>query len=106
MEPCDMTAFMVPVTYGVTAACGPDIPYDTIVTFVTPWGEVVTRRCQDRGGGVGNDHIDVAMPPDNNGYYYSTGYSWPALWCWEKEEIDEIVMMQEKVSQVVDIYMH
>jgi hypothetical protein len=106
-EPCDMTAFMVPVQYGVTAACGPDIPYNTIVTFVTPWGEVVTRRCQDRGGGVGNEHIDVAMPPDDNGYYYSMSQGgWPALWCWPVQEEDTDEVEIARMSLVSDIYVY
>jgi len=86
MEPCDMTAFMVPVQYGVTAACGPDIPYNTTVTVFVPWlDKPVVRKCKDRGGGIGNDDVDIAMPPDDNGYYYSGSGGWPVLWTWVSE---------------------
>ena len=81
VEPCDMTAFMVPVEYGVTAACGPSWPFGTTVTFVTHWGEIVTRTCTDRGGGVGDYHVDVAAPEGDTGRYYSGRYTpWPVLW--------------------------
>jgi hypothetical protein len=56
-EPCNMTAFMTPILYGETAACGPDIPYGTRV-FIDGVG---WRTCQDRGGAIDNDEIDVAV---------------------------------------------
>jgi 3D (Asp-Asp-Asp) domain-containing protein len=59
-EPCDLTAYMTPVIYGETAACGPNIPYGTQV-FIE---DVGWRTCQDRGGAIDDDEIDVAVPPD------------------------------------------
>jgi hypothetical protein len=56
-EPCNMTAFMTPILYGETAACGPDIPYGTRV-FIDSVG---WRTCQDRGGAIDNDEVDVAV---------------------------------------------
>lgn len=73
MEPCDMTAYMVPVEYGVTAACN-GLPWNTKVTFVTPWGERATRWCQDVCPGCSTYHIDVAMPEHDNGRYYGDGW--------------------------------
>ncbi len=59
MEPCDLTASMTPVVPGVTAACGPGIPFGTRV-FIE---DVGWRTCQDRGGAIDNDEIDVAVEP-------------------------------------------
>ena len=58
-EPCDMTAYMTPVLYGETAACGPSIPYGTRV-FID---QVGWRICQDRGGAIDDDEVDVAVRP-------------------------------------------
>lgn len=58
-EPCDMTAFMTPVIYGETAACGPTIPYGTRV-YIEGVG---WRTCQDRGGAIDDDEVDVAVRP-------------------------------------------
>jgi hypothetical protein len=59
-EPCDRTAYMTPIIYGETAACGPDIPYGTEVYIQ----DVGWRTCQDRGGSIDNDEVDVAVRPD------------------------------------------
>jgi len=69
-EPCDRTAYMTPIIYGETAACGPDIPYGTEVYIQ----DVGWRTCQDRGGAIDNDEVDVAVLPEEylllgiNGY--------------------------------------
>jgi hypothetical protein len=86
MEPCDMTAYMVPVEYGVTAACPVNTPWNTKVVFVTHWGEVVTRWCQDVCPGCGEWHVDVAMPLDDNGRYYSSRDGWTALWIFPEDD--------------------
>lgn len=57
MEPCDLTAFLAPVVYGVTVACGPELPFNTAV-FIEGVG---WRRCQDRGGAIDNDEVDIAI---------------------------------------------
>jgi 3D (Asp-Asp-Asp) domain-containing protein len=67
-EPCDKTAYMTPVIYGETVACGPDIPYSTRVYIQ----DVGWRICQDHGGAIDNDEIDVAVPPHE---YLVMGYS-------------------------------
>ena len=67
-EPCDKTAYMTPVLYGETAACGPDIPYATRVYIQ----DVGWRVCQDHGGAIDNDEVDVAVRPDE---YLVKGYS-------------------------------
>jgi hypothetical protein len=59
-EPCDRTAYMTPIVYGETAACGPDIPYGTEVYIQ----DVGWRTCQDRGGAIDNDEVDVAVLPE------------------------------------------
>lgn len=58
VPPCDMTAFMTPIIYGVTAACGPDVPFNTSVLIRLQSG-IHTRLCQDRGGAVDNNEVDV-----------------------------------------------
>lgn len=58
-EPCNLTASMTPVTPGVTAACGPSIPFGTRVYIEG----VSWRTCQDRGGAIDNDEVDVAVKP-------------------------------------------
>ncbi len=54
---CEHTAFMTPVTYGLTAACGPGIPFGTRVYIE----RVGWRTCQDRGGLIEDDEVDVAV---------------------------------------------
>lgn len=68
-EPCDLTAYMEPVNYGVTAACGPDIPYGTMVYM----DGVGWRKCADHGGAITNERVDVAIPVSECQwvYYYS-----------------------------------
>jgi 3D (Asp-Asp-Asp) domain-containing protein len=60
-EPCHLTAYMTPVVYGETAACGPGIPYGTQV-FIEGVGR---RICQDRGGAIDDDEVDVAVRPED-----------------------------------------
>ena len=57
--PCHLTASMTPVTPGVTAACGPSIPFGTRVYI----NDIGWRTCQDRGGAIDDDEIDVAVEP-------------------------------------------
>lgn len=57
LEPCDLTAYMVPVVYGETAACGPTIPYGTRVHIEG----IGWRTCQDHGGAIDDDEVDVAV---------------------------------------------
>jgi len=59
-EPCHLTAFMSPVVFGQTAACGPDMPWRTKVTIFMPYGPIV-RYCEDRGGAITNERVDIAM---------------------------------------------
>lgn len=56
-EPCDRTASMTPIEYGKTAACGPAIPFGTQVYIEN----VGWRVCEDRGGLIANDEVDVAV---------------------------------------------
>jgi len=84
MEPCDKTAFMSPVVYGETAACGPSWPWNTHVAIFTPWGQVIERRCQDRGGAITDRHVDIAMTPEEHDRLPLYGY-WPVLWFYPPE---------------------
>ncbi len=59
-EPCDKTAYMTPIIYGETAACGPNIPYGTRVYIE----KVGWRTCQDHGGAIDDEEVDVAVRPD------------------------------------------
>ena len=75
MEPCNITASMEPVQYGLTAACGPNIPFHTrVYTKATGW-----RTCHDRGGLIGDDEVDVAVLPAD---YLQHGFDGqhPTLW--------------------------
>ncbi len=74
-EPCDVTASMVPVTYGVTAACGPNIPFGTLV-YLDPAG---WRTCHDRGGAIDDDEIDVAVEAHRYDQHGINGYH-PVVW--------------------------
>ena len=67
-EPCDLTAFMTPLIYGETAACGPSIPYGTRV-YIEGVG---WRTCQDRGGAIDDDEVDIAVLPED---YLQFGFS-------------------------------
>ena len=85
--PCDMTAFMMPVNYGVTAACPVGTPYNTRVTFWTHWNEQVVVYCQDVCPGCGPWHVDVAMDEDRNGIYYSRWIGgWWSVWEFPERE--------------------
>jgi hypothetical protein len=86
MEPCDKTAFMSEIEYGVTAACGPSWPWNTRVVVFTPW-RTYEFRCQDRGGGITDDRVDVAMTPDQHDRLPLYG-NWPVVWITEGKMMD------------------
>ena len=74
-EPCDRTAYMTPIIYGETAACGPNVPYGTQVYIeYVGW-----RTCQDRGGAIEDDEVDVAVQPFDYLKMGITGYR-PTVW--------------------------
>ena len=52
-----VTASGAPVEVGVTAAAGPSVPFGTVVLVEG----VGPRVVQDRGGRIGDGHIDVAV---------------------------------------------
>jgi len=56
MGNCTVGAFGYPIEYGVTVACGKDIPYNTDVYIE----DIGWFKCQDRGGAIDNDEVDVA----------------------------------------------
>ena len=58
-DPCDRTAYMEPIFYGLTAACGLGISYGTRVYIET----VGWRTCMDHGGAIDDDEVDVAVLP-------------------------------------------
>ena len=74
-EPCDITASMLPVTIGVTAACGPAVPFGTLV-YIEPAG---WRTCHDRGTAIDDDDVDVAVEPDAYLQHGIDGYH-PVVW--------------------------
>jgi hypothetical protein len=80
-DPCDRTAYMTPVIYGETVACGPDIPYGTQV-YIQGVG---WRVCQDRGGAIDNDEVDVAVEPDDYLIWGISGYR-DVVWVLPAEE--------------------
>ena len=55
--PCDLTSYMEPLQYDVGVACGPDIPYGTAVIIEG----VGVRICNDHGGAIDNDEVDVLI---------------------------------------------
>jgi 3D (Asp-Asp-Asp) domain-containing protein len=59
-EPCNITASGLEVEIGVTAACGPNIPFGTHVV-VEGLGEYI---CYDRGGAIDDDEVDIAVDYD------------------------------------------
>lgn len=69
-EPCDLTAYMTPVIYGETVACGPSIPYGTEVYIE----DVGWRICQDHGGAIQDDEVDVAVSPEDYLQFGISGY--------------------------------
>ena len=87
MEPCHLTGYLEPIEYGVTAACGLNVPYGTTVTIQSPWW-TIERKCADHGGAIDNDEIDVAVRGAESpvGYY---GY-FIVTWKWEGNP-DELV---------------
>lgn len=79
-EPCDRTASMTPIVYGETAACGPGIPYGTRVYIE----DVGWRICQDRGGAIDDDEVDVAVRPEEYLKLGIDGYR-PVVWVFPEE---------------------
>ena len=74
-EPCNITASMLPVTYGLTAACGPNVPFGTLLYIESAgW-----RTCHDRGGAIDDDEVDVAVEPAQ---YFHLGINGrhPVVW--------------------------
>lgn len=67
-EPCNLTGYLTPIEYGVTAACGRNMPYGTRV-FID---DVGWRTCQDHGGAIDDDEVDVAVRPKD---YLKAGIS-------------------------------
>jgi hypothetical protein len=82
-EPCHLTAFMTPILYGETAACGPSIPYGTRV-YIEGVG---WRTCQDRGGSIDDDEVDVAVRPSEYLVLGINGYR-DVVWLLPDEEPD------------------
>jgi len=73
MEPCDITASGLEVDYGRTIACGPSIPFGTKV-YIDGWG---WRTCDDRGGAINDDEIDIAVRAvDFNYWSGNVGVVW------------------------------
>lgn len=68
LAPCDLTAYLEPIRYGETAACGPSIPYGTQVYIES----VGWRTCLDRGGAIDDQEVDIATHPDD--LYTQSGY--------------------------------
>ena len=64
---CNITASGLPVTYHVTAACGPGIPLHSRAWVYFPFG-VEMYVCQDRGSMIANREIDIATLPEDFGY--------------------------------------
>ena len=56
-EPCNLTAWQEPLRYGIGAACGPNIPYGTVVHI----SEVGQRVCNDRGGAIDDYEVDILI---------------------------------------------
>lgn len=76
---CSVGAFSTPIEYGITAACGPSYPWNTRVLIFTPWGDIVERYCQDRGGAITDINVDIAMTPEQHDALPLYGY-WPTIW--------------------------
>ena len=57
MEPCDRTAYLEELQYGIGAACGLSIKYGTEV-YIEGVG---WRVCNDHGGSIDNDEVDVLV---------------------------------------------
>ena len=70
MEPCDRTAYLEPIFYGTTAACGLGIEYGTRVYIES----VGWRTCMDHGGAIDDDEVDVAVLPADYLQFGISGY--------------------------------
>jgi len=55
--PCDLTAYSLPLEYGIGAACGPSIRYGTKVYIES----IGWRVCNDHGGAIDDDEVDVLI---------------------------------------------
>lgn len=80
-EPCDQTAYMTPVIYGETAACGPNIPFGTQIYIQ----DVGWRICQDHGGAIEDDEVDVAVREEDLLKYGISGYH-DVVWIFPQNE--------------------
>ena len=56
-EPCNLTGYLLPLEYGVGAACGLSIPYNTRV-YIEGVG---WRVCNDHGGAIDDDEVDILI---------------------------------------------
>lgn len=65
-EPCDRTSYMEPLLPGEGAACGPDVPYGTMVYI----DGVGWRRCNDHGGAIDDDNVDALVAPEECVWVY------------------------------------
>ena len=82
-EPCDRTAYMEPIIYGTTAACGLNIPYGTRVYIEN----VGWRTCMDHGGAIDDDEVDVAVLPADYLQFGISGYH-DVVWVMPPEDRD------------------
>jgi 3D (Asp-Asp-Asp) domain-containing protein len=74
---CTIAAFGNPLDYDVGVACGPSWPWNTPV-YVTGFG---WKRCQDRGGAIDDDEVDVLVYADQyTNTLHLTG-NVPVVWC-------------------------
>ena len=83
-EPCDKTAYLTPVIYGETAACGPNIPFGTRVYIE----DVGWRTCQDHGGAIDDDEVDVAVEEEDYLLYGISGYH-DVVWLFPMDQDEE-----------------
>lgn len=72
-EPCDKTGYLLPLQYGRGAACG----------LVWDWGTPVYsdvvgdwRFCDDHGGAITNERLDVLVRGDTIGFYGYGDTAW------------------------------
>ena len=79
MEPCHLTGYMLPVVYGHTAACGPNIPGGTPVYMEG----VGWRSCEDHGGAITDIRVDIASPEYPSIDYYILGGWRDTVWILE-----------------------
>ena len=101
-EPCDLTAYMEPLNYGWTAACGLDLPYGTRI-FMDGVG---WRTCADHGGAITNVRVDVAIPPEECVWVeYTKRDGTLDLWCnhWVMGYRDTVWVYPSEVEGMVSV---